>query len=884
MSLQSRLVRGIAVILAIIGFFIALTWWSYHGIDGLIRVTLPRQVTAARTYERFADLWSISHQKAHDQLQIYEDASETESLALIEKLNNVSQKLDNLIDDEKHRENLKQINHLCASFTSQLNVFFRQMQNRNRIHRKKVVSRLNATKGLNEEVVNLLDRFKRMLGDFNTALKNPDFQASLGHTSQLLEKISRVEKDLFLAETEIALYISLNGNKAGPNTDPKSARKAAERVESRIRAILFLLENSAEQNTTVLQKRVLNNIKDKIKSFFESFQRLRNILEAPESDLIEIEDQLAKMASDLNSLTRTGTQLCSQEAEYFWTEIFAISDEMESHATGNYYVSLAFLLLVLAAGIRLLMTLPGQIAGPLKMLNLQIENFKLGSEICPLPSTNTEEIDNLARSFLQMGHKLKEQASINQNYLESIHYLNRVYRELHQTQQRIDLPNERREKAINTILDQLFMQCPKIDMLKVMERTQDGKAFKQLGRMFFSETFPRSPEYPEYCESVDLNPDDYSSEKLLPENDSLTGYFFEGEGLRLAADENRFFLAEYPMPQLRDLPTLANRATEKGLQGSILTEPLVIPQDDPDEDSRKLGLLFIYIIEPNTRLSWQDMYFIQIIASQLASVIEIDHLLQNRDEKKILDEQMNMAKEIQENLLPATEPKIPNLNICKLWKSAAEVGGDFYDFFILGKNRIGIVIADASGKNIPAAIIMTVFKTALSTMELDKIPAGEVLTRANKVIAKNITADRFITAMYVIIDSETGEVQLSSAGHNPAVVVSGRGHETALHEKNVNCMPLGIIDSFEYESISFRLKKNDLLLLYTDGVTEARNADGEEFGQSGLSRYLRKPRSSKPARDLEQELIEFSMNAGQHDDITAVFVEFKGSESDGKSN
>jgi sigma-B regulation protein RsbU (phosphoserine phosphatase) len=129
--------------------------------------------------------------------------------------------------------------------------------------------------------------------------------------------------------------------------------------------------------------------------------------------------------------------------------------------------------------------------------------------------------------------------------------------------------------------------------------------------------------------------------------------------------------------------------------------------------------------------------------------------------------------------------------------------------------------------------------------------------------------------MYVIIDCETGNVELSSAGHNPAFVASGRGMELILHEKNVNCIPLGIVEDFKYESITFTMKPKDQLFLYTDGVTEARNADGKEFSESGLKRFLALPRPANPATELGKELLKYSKNAGQHDDITAVSIEFK---------
>jgi sigma-B regulation protein RsbU (phosphoserine phosphatase) len=131
--------------------------------------------------------------------------------------------------------------------------------------------------------------------------------------------------------------------------------------------------------------------------------------------------------------------------------------------------------------------------------------------------------------------------------------------------------------------------------------------------------------------------------------------------------------------------------------------------------------------------------------------------------------------------------------------------------------------------------------------------------------------------MYVIIDSVTGSVELASAGHNPAFVSSGRGHDLVLREKTVKCLPLGILEDYEYQTITFSLSAGDLLLLYTDGVTEARDTDENEFGESRLKRFLARPRGKNPADDLLKEIQEFSRLAVQHDDITAVTVEYNGS-------
>lgn len=885
MSLQQRLARGIFAVLGVILVFMVLTSMSYWDIEGFVNKILPVNITIARSYERLAAGWTQLGEVLIEGLKSGPVDIDTDNSGKILELEQIIGKIETLISDQQRLEKIRQIKLLFASFSRQLTSYDLLVKSRNRILRKNSDRRAKAVEGLQSDVLSLLDRFKSMMADLNTTLKNPDFQASLGHTSSLMEKISRIEKDLILAETEVALYLSLKKEKDSASN--KSGKSSASRVESRLRAILFLLDRSIQESTTTLHKRVLSQVESKIRSFFESFTKLRNILEAPESELLETEDQLHRLQSNLTEIKQKGTAGALEEAEFFWNRIFSISDQLMSHADRNYKLILAFLGLVLVVGVFLGFAFPRAVGGPLKKLSNEISNFKLGSEALQIPKSDISEIDTLGKTFMMMAERLNLQAEVNRNYLESIHSLAHVYRELHETETRVDSPTERLEKAVNLVLQQLITQCPKIDLVKIMVLQTDPETgeefFIRLGEPEFSEKFKESNEFKPYCESVGYVCDDpqASSEEKLPVETGLTGWYFDNyPGIKTGAEDASFFQPIYSPSLISQNPILTSRNHEKGLNGSLVTELLNVPGDNDDQEQRSRGLLFVYFLAPETKLSWQEIFFIQIIASQIASIIETDTLLQEHDQKKIIDDQLNMAREIQENLLPQTVPAIAGMRINRINKPAAEVGGDYFDFFSLGKNRIGVVIADASGKNVPAAIIMTVFKTTLSTMELEHMSAGEVLSRANNIIAKNITNDRFITAMYAIIDSESGKVELASAGHNPAFVASGRGHDLILREKSVKCLPLGILEEYKYQSISFDLIPGDLLLLYTDGVTEARNTEDEEFGESRLKRFLSRPRGTNPAEDLLKEIQNFSRLAMQHDDITAVTIEYDGAKHD----
>ena len=749
MSLQRRLTRGITAVLALILVFMLLTSISYWDIEGFVTSILPVNITIARSYERIAGYWTQLADSADESfLGTMTDAQDAAMAARADELIGTVKKLENLVTDDERLQSLRNIGKLSLSFIKQLASFKLLIRNRNRALVRNADRRAKAADGLRSEVVSLLDRFKSMMIDLNTAFKNPDFQASLGNTSNLMDKIARIEKDLILAETEVALYLSIKHGKETPE-ELKSGKSSAMRVESRLRAVMFLLERSVQESTTVLHKRVLTQVETKIRGFYESFQKLRNILEAPESDLIEFEDQLQRIMSELTLLKQQGVTLATGEAEIFWNRIFYISDQLQQHASNNHRLILAFLFIVFGVGIYLNIYFPKQIGGPLNKLSTEIADFELGSASIEIPHSGTEEIDSLGQAFQIMASRLNQQGEVNQKYLESIHSLTKIYRELHETTKRTDTPNERIEKAVNMILEQLIWHCPGIDLVKVMvvkqeqempesedaakksEQKPPARFFTRLGDPEFSERFKTSDEFVPYCESAGYVPQDpvRSAEEKIPfdqDDNGVTGWYFENSlGIKTGSDGASFFQPIYKPLAIGNNPTLTDRRFEKGLKGSLVTEPLSMPVHGSDDLQEQRGLLFVYFLNPETRLSWQEIFFIQIIASQIASIIETDELLQERDLKKKIDDQLQMAKEIQENLLPQAVPEIKGLHISSICKPAEEVGGDYYDFFRLDESRLAVVIADAAGKNVPAAIIMTVFKTTLSTMELEKLDAKE---------------------------------------------------------------------------------------------------------------------------------------------------------------
>jgi serine phosphatase RsbU (regulator of sigma subunit) len=890
MKLQQKIARGMLVLFFVVVVFIVLTSKNYNDIEGFVIKDMPHNFKVAREYERFAEYWSQIGESKKDYVKFSVTDKNISVEVVTEQLLGYLDRIETLVINTEEHQVYSEIKLKCLDYTHSLKQLELLVEKKNRLLKRFTDKKKEAIDNTRSEIMRLLDQFKEMTRSWRVSFEAEDFKESLSQTSGLIEYISRIEKDLIVVSSEMSNYLLLKNEQENGETIEGKNSVTANGVERRLRSILALISRAMKQSKLPVQKRVFSQIDAKIKSFYEAFVRLRTIIEVPEYEYIETEDQINKILEETTQSRQLTVALAHSRSEKYWRNIFAISDDLIDKATYNYHMILSFLGLILVISVYLFYEFPKSVSHPLENLNQSVSAFQLGKNSFNSQESGIMEIDELSMAFNSMVARLNIQGEINRKYLESIHSLTNIYRDLHEVQDRYDYPFERIENAITLVLQQLFEHCPKIDLLKAMviyEEPGTGKKyFMRIGRPEYSEAFKQSEEAKAYFSSVgfDMDNPDSSASEIIPIDKGLTGYYFEQfNDIKLAADSGpEFFIESYPLlpiPRSYLAPRLksgenAEITYEDGLNGSLLTEKLKIPDKDPAIIQNARGLLFVYFMGEDVKLSWQEIFFIQIIASQIASIIETDALLLEHDQKKLIDDQLNMAKEIQENLLPQRVPILDKLKISKINQPAAEVGGDYYDFFILPDGKIRIVIADASGKNIPAAIIMTVFKTTLSTMDLENLSAPEVLTRANKIISKNITTDRFITAMYVVVDPETGNVELSSAGHNPAFVVPCQGN--AIHSKNVKGLPLGIIDDYEYGSINFKLEKNDLLWMYTDGVTEARNVNDEEYGEKRLKRFLVNYKGDAPTKDLLAKLQEFSKLARQHDDITAVSVKYIG--------
>ncbi|MCZ6767543.1 MAG: SpoIIE family protein phosphatase [bacterium] len=256
-------------------------------------------------------------------------------------------------------------------------------------------------------------------------------------------------------------------------------------------------------------------------------------------------------------------------------------------------------------------------------------------------------------------------------------------------------------------------------------------------------------------------------------------------------------------------------------------------------------------------------------------------------EQEKLQKEIEVAKQIQQALLPAKEPDVAGFDIAPYYQAAKDVGGDYYDFVMVDEDTLGVVVADVSGKGVPGSLVMTMIRTALRMEARGNKNASDVISKINDFVTDDIKKGMFVTMFYIILDSKNRVISYASAGHNPMILYRHQTKETFF--LNPKGFPVGISlpdqalfrHSINLEQL--KLKKDDMLVVYTDGVTEAMNSERDQFGEERLIAAV-KQHGYLPADEfievLEKEIHTFTDGNPQNDDITVVAVKEKQSADD----
>jgi sigma-B regulation protein RsbU (phosphoserine phosphatase) len=350
-----------------------------------------------------------------------------------------------------------------------------------------------------------------------------------------------------------------------------------------------------------------------------------------------------------------------------------------------------------------------------------------------------------------------------------------------------------------------------------------------------------------------------------------------GAGLRISSMVRDLVIREQRSLLVRD--ALADEALAGRMSivrehiRSILAAPL-------QTEDRVIGLIYLDSPDLIHEFTEEDLNLLTVMANIAAIRIEQARLVEVEQAERIRAKELEHAARIQHSILPGKFPPFPDRKDFELHAAmipAREVGGDFFDFFLLDAHRLGFVVADVSGKGVPSALFMAVSRTLLRATAQHQAEPGECLTYMNTILTDQNTSGMFVTLFYGVLDTRSGEIQFANAGHNPPYLLSGDGSLAALRPKSGPM--IGCLEGMTYRTLTCRIQPGDGIVLYTDGVTEAVDKDNNFFEEPRLEQFLAE-HAREPAEalvtGLHKAVQEFSKGRPQADDITVLALRFHG--------
>ena len=277
---------------------------------------------------------------------------------------------------------------------------------------------------------------------------------------------------------------------------------------------------------------------------------------------------------------------------------------------------------------------------------------------------------------------------------------------------------------------------------------------------------------------------------------------------------------------------------------------------------------FDFVTKP---LDFKDLR--HTIARTLRNLVEWREALASRDQLVVLQNELDVASKIQQSILPTEFPQHENYGIHASMEPARNVGGDFYDILTLERDHIGLAIADVSDKGVPASLFMMSSRTLLKGTAIGLPQPGDVLSDVNDLLYEENETAMFVTVFYAVYSPMTGEMTYANGGHNPPLLIHADGSSEFVPQ--IGGIALGIAQGIPFPQKTLTLQRGDTLLLYTDGVTEAMNAESEEFGVERLQTIFRDtpPTSAQAINDAVFAAVHaFAGDTPQSDDITCLSI------------
>jgi len=302
---------------------------------------------------------------------------------------------------------------------------------------------------------------------------------------------------------------------------------------------------------------------------------------------------------------------------------------------------------------------------------------------------------------------------------------------------------------------------------------------------------------------------------------------------------------------------------------SVMAVPLALGEEI-------YGMIYLDNPYDTRRFTENDLHVLTIMASVATIKIANARLMEERLKRKRIEEEMAVASEIQLRLQPVAPPSIDGWEITGISFPSREVGGDYYDYIERHNGRIVLTLGDVSGKGVGAALLMASVHAAVRAQSQTRLSVGEIVSEVNKYLYKNSPDNKYVTLFYGELDPASGVITYSNAGHNPPLLVrAGATGPTDITRLDVGGLPVGILPDTVYHEGTEKFEPGDILLIYSDGITESINDREEEFGEHRLIEIIKRYKTTSviELRDrIEEAISRFAGKAAPVDDMTLVAV------------
>ena len=354
---------------------------------------------------------------------------------------------------------------------------------------------------------------------------------------------------------------------------------------------------------------------------------------------------------------------------------------------------------------------------------------------------------------------------------------------------------------------------------------------------------------------------------LLLEGDTLVPKAHKGEGFRISTAVRDRVINEKASILVRDAQMDDAFKARMSIVEHKVHSMMAVPLEAKD---RIIGLLYLDSPFVLRQFTEDDLKLLTVMANTAAIRIENVRLAEVEEADRMMRRDLAQAEEIQKGTLPRQAPNVAGADLAGYNAACRTVGGDYYDFFPYKDGRVALALGDVSGKGMPASLMMMALHARVHVLAEEPGDLGGFMCRINKATCASCPSNRFITFFFCVLDPATGLLRFANAGHNPPIVMRASGEAQMLEGGGP---VLGILSIAPYQEMSVELGPGDMLVLYSDGVTEATNTNYDEFGEERFIEVLQQNRDMNAAAIVEavtKSLAEFTAGAPQADDITLL--------------